>query len=453
MKARCLVIVFSLATLVGLRAEPERRAPAPSVDAAFQKYWDSRTPGDAAKAAQDVIRSGIGFADALARLKRGRAYASPPKPGVVHLLRRASLGDFPYDVYLPDTYDPSRSYQLRVQLHGGVMMRDQPTSDSPAAPNGRGGRRTSSPLPGDEQIYLMPTGWRDAPWWSAAQLENLEYEIDSLKRTYNIDENRVVLSGVSDGATGAYYVAMRNSTPFASFLPLNGSLMVLANDRIDVGGELFPTNLLNKPFFVVNGGNDPLYPARGVGPYVEHLNRSGVTLEYHPQQDAGHNTAWWPEVRETFERFVREHPRDPLPTRITWEVTDKQLPGRAHWLVIDRVRPSADVPPLEPDLNVFSGEGANHGRVLFARQRASGRVDLERTGNTVKVRSRGVSDLTLLLSPDAFDFGAPVVVVVNGQTAVETRVERSVTTLFKWAARDNDRTMLFGAELHIAATP
>ena len=53
---------------------------------------------------------------------------------------------------------------------------------------------------------------------------------------------------------------MRDTTPFASFLPLNGSLMVLANDRIDVDGELFPNNLLNKPFFVVNGGKDPLYP-------------------------------------------------------------------------------------------------------------------------------------------------------------------------------------------------
>jgi hypothetical protein len=30
------------------------------------------------------------------------------------------------------------------------------------------------------------------------------------------------------------------------------------------------------------------------------------------------------------------------------------------------------------------------------------------------------------------------------------RVERSVQTLVKWAARDNDRTMLFGAELRVA---
>jgi predicted esterase len=430
-----------------------RAAAPPSVDAAFQRFWDARSPGDAAKASRDVLQSGVTIEEALARLKRGRTYAAQPKRDVVHLLRRTSLGDFSYDVYLPDTYDPTRAYQLRFQLHGGVMMREQPTSDSTAPPGSRAGRRTPSPLPGAEQIYVMPSAWREAPWWGNAQLENLDYEIDSLKRTYNVDENRIVLSGVSDGATGAYYVAMRDTTPFASFLPLNGSLAVLANDRIDVGGELFPTNLLNKPLFIVNGSNDLLYPARGIAPYVEHLKRSGVELEYHPQPDAGHNTAWWPDVRETFERFVHDHPRDPLPRRMTWEVTDRQLPGRAHWLVIDRLQSSGSVPRLQPDVNVFSGEGPNQGRFLFARRQPSGRVDLERTGNTVRARAGGVSEFTLLLSPDAFDFTSPIVVIVNGRTVVEQRVETSLATLLKWAARDNDRTMLFGAELHVAVTP
>ena len=111
---------------------------------------------------------------------------------------------------------------------------------------------------------MLPAAWRDAPWWSKAQLENLDAILDSVKRAYNVDENRVVLSGVSDGATGLYYVAMRDTTPFASFLPLNGFLMVLANDQLMVDSELFPTNLLNKPFFIVNGGQDPLYPIRTV---------------------------------------------------------------------------------------------------------------------------------------------------------------------------------------------
>jgi hypothetical protein len=63
--------------------------------------------------------------------------------------------------------------------------------------------------------------------------------------------------------------------------------------------------------------------------------------------------------------------------------------------------------------------------------------------------TRGVEQLTLLLSPDAFDFSKPIVVTANGHVVADTHVEASVATLAKWAARDNDRTMLFGAELHV----
>ena len=60
--------------------------------------------------------------------------------------------------------------------------------------------------------------------------------------------------------------------------------------------------------------------------------------------------------------------------------------------------------------------------------------------------------LTLLLSPSTFDFRQPVRVVANGRTVFEARVQPSVATLLKWAAHDNDRTMLFGAELNVDLT-
>jgi pimeloyl-ACP methyl ester carboxylesterase len=419
-------------------------AAPPSIDAAFEKFWNARSPQDAAKAAEAVVRSGVTFDEALARLKRGRTYPAQVKRGLVKLMRRAAAGDFFYDVGVPATYDPARKYQVRVQLHGGVMRRE---TSEPRAAGARGGGAT---LEGAEQIYVMPVAWRDAPWWGRPQLENIDAILDTLKRTYNVDENRVVLAGVSDGATGLYYVAMRDTTPFASFLPLNGYMMVLANDRLGLDSELFPTNLLNKPLFVVNGGQDPLYPIRSVEPYVEHLRASGVSVEYHPRPEAGHNTAWWPELKDTFEAFVRNHPRDPLPSTLTWETTDRDTPARAHWLVIDRVKPStpADRQPWA-DLNVFSGPGPNHGRELFVRARPSGRVDLTRRGNAVQMTVRGVAGLTLLISPDAFDFSQPITVSANGRVVADARLEPSAATLLQWAARDNDRTMLFGAELPI----
>ena len=89
---------------------------------------------------------------------------------------------------------------------------------------------------------------------------------------------------------------------------------------------------------------------------------------------------------------------------------------------------------------------------LFNVPDTQGRVDLERTGNTVTATTKGVQAFTLLLSPDVFDFNQPVKVVANGKEVFNGRVERSLQTLLKWAAKDNDRTMLYGAELHIDLT-
>jgi hypothetical protein len=72
-----------------------------------------------------------------------------------------------------------------------------------------------------------------------------------------------------------------------------------------------------------------------------------------------------------------------------------------------------------------------------------------REGNTVRATTRGVAEFTVLASPDAFDFAQPITVVANGRTVFSGRVETSVATLMKWAALDNDRTMLFGAEIHV----
>jgi hypothetical protein len=88
-------------------------------------------------------------------------------------------------------------------------------------------------------------------------------------------------------------------------------------------------------------------------------------------------------------------------------------------------------------------------RHLFARGGASGRVDLARAGNVITATTRGVAAFTLLLSPDQFDFGKPVKVVANGKTVFDGRVQKDLRTLLKYAASDNDRTMLFGATLHI----
>ena len=489
-----------------------------AVDAAFQHFWSANRPAEVTSAAESIVKSGVGLSEAIARLKRGRPYAAAPT-GVQALSNRIGDTDFGYVLDVPRDYDPARRYQVRIQLHGGVTGR---TDGSVRGTAGIG------QLAGAEQIYVLPVAWNDVPWWGSRQIDNLRGILESVKRRYNVDENRVVLSGVSDGGTAAYYVGMHDTTPYASFLPLNGAILVLSNESLAIDGDLLTNNLVNKPLFVVNGWRDQLYPPGLVEPYVEHLQRSGVDLTYKPQPQGAHNTAWWPEVRDSFEDFVRQHPRNPNPSRLSWESDLKATGRRAHWLIIDELNPKDTRAPL-PDLNRFvpdplagfglRAEGARvvsvlasssastfnlqpgdvvlavngqpvpagqklldhlatapantfvtlkvqrgdttqelrgyfapgiaSPRRLFNRSAPTGRVDLVREGNLVEATTRGVAAFTLLLSPDVFDFTKPIKIVVDGRTVVDAVINGRVETLMKWAAQDNDRTMLFAAEASV----
>jgi poly(3-hydroxybutyrate) depolymerase len=521
---RTAVMLLVVALALGGAWAPHGHAAAASQagDAAIARFLSAAGPDEAAKASDGVIKAGVTFEEAYAALKAGRSYKADVPRGIVKAAHTLGGLTFNYQVEVPQNYDPAQRYQLRVQLHGGVGRPD-PTPRSTGI----------GQLAGAEQIYLLPTAWAEAEWWTDPQLINLRSLIDTVKRTYNIDENHVVLSGVSDGGTATYYFSMRDTTPFAAFLPLNGAIPVLRNTLMRIDGELFMNNMQNKPFFIVNGGKDPLYPTTLVEPYINQMQTGGVDVKYLPQPEAVHNTVWWPDVKDTYEAFVKAHPRRPFPDRLTWESDLSANTGRAHWLVINALAPTQKestplpdlnerVGPAEPDFGVrlngaritgvVAGSnadsfGLNPGDVIaridgrmvplamdatdlldlidpgtatiltvtrgtqtlelkgtykptplprripfFSHARPSGRVDLAREGNTITATTRRVAAFTLLLSPDQLDFSKPVRVVADGKTLFDGMVTPNLTTLLSWAAKDNDRTMLFGAELPIRLT-
>ena len=65
------------------------------------------------------------------------------------------------------------------------------------------------------------------------------------------------------------------------------------------------------------------------------------------------------------------------------------------------------------------------------------------------MRTQGIRRYKLLLSPDEIDFAQPIQVVTNGEESWNGQLEPTVETLLAWAIRDNDRTMLCGAELDV----
>ena len=231
---------------------------------------------------------------------------------------------------------------------------------------------------------------------------------------------------------------MKDPTVWSAFLPLNGSIKVLSSPSVGAEGELFSPNLANRPFYIVSGENDHLYPASHVATHVAGFTRIGVPLVFRRQANAGHDTSWWPSERGLFEQYVKQNVRVAHPERVSWQTERTDRFNRADWLVIDALgmgTADTDFEPLD----------------LFDHRRPSGRVDIERRGNRFEAQTRGVKQFTVLLSPDAIDFSQPVSVRVNGRQVFAGGVKRDPAVLLKWAARDNDRTRLYGAELRIIA--
>jgi dienelactone hydrolase len=409
------------------------------LDAAFAAFWDAEDPDAAEQKAQRILETAADFDAVWRRLRAGRTYRKEAT-GVREMPTTVAGKRLDNIVEIPADYDPARRWPLRVQLHGGVG-RLAPRAGEPVERP-----LTNNRIPGGSQISLHPRAWADSKWWQANQVDNISKLVDAVKRRYNVDESHVHVTGISDGGTGVYFLAMRAATLWAACLPLNGGPRALGTREAGADHQLFIGNLVNCPMYVVNGGRDPLYPADAILPVINMMKRAAVSVEFHVHPEAGHNTSWWPVERPLYEQYLAAHPRAAHPERVSWETDQVTRYNRFRWLIINGLgRRSSDV-DLE-DVNSFEYNGVT--MTMYPRTRPSGRVDIVRRGNTFEARTRGVRQFTLLLSPDVIDFTKPVRVTVNGQVAFEGGVKQDIATLLAWAARDNDRTTLYGSELAI----
>lgn len=333
---RVVTIVLAVAVAVAANAREQDQA----AEALFVEFFAAANPA-AASAIGDRLAGAVTFDTAYARLRNGRAYLDE-KRGEYALRWRSTVGPFFNNIVeVPQDYDPKQQWMLRVQLHGGVG-RPSPNPAPAAAGSLRSAPgRPANRIAGEKQIYLHPSGWARAQWWDEEQVDNILRAVDMLKRRYNIDESLIYLTGISDGGTGVYYMALKEPNPWSSYLPLNGSLGVLRNPANGADGEMHGNNLVNAPLFVVNGENDQLYPVSQVEPHIAWLEKMGVNVLFRPQPGAGHNTAWWPAERAPFEAFVREHPRRAHPESLSWETERVDRFNRNRWLIIDELRTDA----------------------------------------------------------------------------------------------------------------
>jgi hypothetical protein len=178
----------------------------------------------------------------------------------------------------PDTLLAEKKYPLVVYLHGGTGV----TVNS----KGEKAYEMLSPLIDSMPLFLAsPSADRTTRWWSSNGLYRILQTVRFMKLRYPIDDSKIFLAGVSDGAAGCWAAINCINGPFAGFIAISGYGGIVPSTGI----ELYPSNISQRPIYNINGGLDQLYPLNIVNGFLDHMQSQGVTItrSIHPDETHG----------------------------------------------------------------------------------------------------------------------------------------------------------------------
>lgn len=126
----------------------------------------------------------------------------------------------PYGLYVPSNYDPQRPMRLDVVLHGST----RPVGLSELrfiARFDRGDDLATEPVEERPYIELHPLGRVENCYRWAGETDVFE-AIEDVCRKYNIDRDRIVLRGMSMGASGTWHLGLKHPDRFVALGPYCG---------------------------------------------------------------------------------------------------------------------------------------------------------------------------------------------------------------------------------------
>jgi phospholipase/carboxylesterase len=223
--------------------------------------------------------------DLVTRLRVGALRDDGPDVGVLHAdNERDARGGF--SLYVPETWDGQAPRPLVVALHGGTG-------------HGRDFLWSWLREARARNVLLLAPTSRDRTWsimgGRDVDAENLQRMIESVAARYPVDRARVLLTGMSDGATYAFLCGLRDDMPFTHLAPACGVLhpFLFGNGGLERARD--------RPIYLVHGALDWMFPVSSARMAREALLAVGTPLVYREVDDLSHT-----------------YPRDENPRILDW---------------------------------------------------------------------------------------------------------------------------------------
>ncbi|MCR9141630.1 MAG: phospholipase [bacterium] len=224
-------------------------------------------------------RSDVSLRESLAKA------AANPERGLMHFNnQRGHRGG--YSLYVPENYTPDRAWPLIVALHGG---------------SGHGADFLWSWLRDARAhgcLLAVPTS-RDRTWSlhsPGVDAAGLNRMLDSVSGKWNVDAQRLLLTGISDGGTYSMLLSIVKQSPFTHYAPVAAAVHVLQNREGRVEAPVRDTRI-----YQVHGAVDWMFPVEKARAAAQALKDAGAAIDYREIADLSHN-----------------YPRDENPAILRW---------------------------------------------------------------------------------------------------------------------------------------
>jgi dienelactone hydrolase len=274
--------------------------------------------------------------------------------------------EIPYLLRVPVTYRADRPAPLLVYLSGGAGFAID------------GVNSADDIVSGTDYLVVYPQA--AAYWWTPEVAARFDAVFHDIMRRYNVDPDRVYLTGFSNGGTGSLYFATLWPQRFAAVVSLMGAGQ--CTDQVKQG----LTNLENIPLFFVHGETDPLISpdcSRTTHAALSDL-RPPVKPELKILPDRGHDITLQSDNGLTL-AFFKDKVRNPFPREIAASLPDA-LAARQYWVEFVDGKP---------------GKSGLEARV--------------KSDNTVEIHSHDVKHIRLHLRPELFPKKGDLRIEWNGK--------------------------------------
>ncbi|HJQ68838.1 MAG TPA: prolyl oligopeptidase family serine peptidase [Blastocatellia bacterium] len=168
----------------------------------------------------------------------------------------------PYRVFVPASYDRAKAHPLVVALHG---MGGDENSYFDSYKDG------AFKVEAERRGYIVacPKGREPASMYLGAAEQDVLDVIAEVRRAYNVDADRIYVTGHSMGGFGSWSIAMSRPELFAAIAPIAGG-----------GNPIGMKKIAHIPQLVVHGDNDKTVPVERSRMMVTAGKSAGAEIKY-----------------------------------------------------------------------------------------------------------------------------------------------------------------------------